>query len=35
MHKSLCLWTLIESISGIKIEIIQQKQYKGKVVLKK
>ena len=24
MHKSLCIRTLIESISGIKIEIIQQ-----------
>ena len=34
MHKSLCIRTLIESISGIKIEIKQQEQDKGKVVLK-
>ena len=34
MHKPLCIRTLIESISGIKIEIIQQKS-KGKVVFKK
>ena len=35
MHESLCIWTLIESISGMKIEIIQQEQDKGKVVFKK
>ena len=35
MHESLCIWALIESISGIKIEIIQQEQDKGKVVFKK
>ena len=32
MHESLCIQTLIESIRGIKIEIIQQEQDKGKVV---
>ena len=32
MHESLCIRTLIESISGIKIEVIQQEQDKGKVV---
>ena len=32
MHESLCIQTLIESISGIKIEVIQQEQDKGKVV---
>ena len=32
MHKSLSIRTLIESISRIKIEIIQQEQDKGKVV---
>ena len=35
MHESLCIRTLIESISGIKIEVIQQEQDKGKVVWKK
>ena len=35
MHGSLCIRTLIESIRGIKIEIIQQEQDKGKVVSKK
>ena len=35
MHESLCIRTLIESIRGIKIEIIQQEQEKGKVVSKK
>ena len=35
MHKSLCIQTLIESISGMKIEIIQEEQDKGKVVLQK
>ena len=36
MRESLCIRTLIiESISGIKIEVIQQEQDKGKVALKK
>ena len=35
MHESMCIETLIESITGIKIEIIQQEQDKGKVVSKK
>ena len=35
MDESLCIRTLIESIRGIKIEIIQQEQDKGKVVSKK
>ena len=35
MHKSMWIRTLIESISGIKIEIIQQEEDKGKDVLKK
>ena len=35
MHESLCIQTLTESISGTKIEIIQQEQDKGKFVLKK
>ena len=34
MHESLCIQTLIESISRIKKEIIQQEQARGKVVLK-
>ena len=35
MRESLCIRTFIESISGIKIEVIQQEQDKGKVALKK
>ena len=35
MHESLCIQTLTESISGIKIEIIQQEQGKGKFLLRK
>ena len=35
MHESLCIQTLIESTSRIKIEIMQQERDKGKVVLKK
>ena len=34
MHESLSIWTLIESISRIKIEIIQQEHDKGKIVLR-
>ena len=35
MDELLCFRTLVESISGIKIEVIQQEQDKDKVILKK